>query len=135
MSISSLLHFLFTSLFGKGSLKIFILSFLEYYSLELHNFHQVFLRTVKYNKALFSHSTKSDFSLLFIILCRIGGLGTRKIALKELKQCRIVCFQTIPVSYDYVLIETNISSKTFHYTFDYKSKISGVNESGFLCAR
>ena len=38
---------------------------------------------------------------LFIFLCRFGGLGTRKFALKELKQCRIVCFQTILVSCDY----------------------------------
>ena len=74
--------------------------FLKYYSLELHNFHQAFLRTIKYNnKAPFSHGIKSDSSLfVYIFLWRFGGVGTRKFALKESKQYRIVCSQTIPYS-------------------------------------
>ena len=35
-------------------------------------------------------------------LWTFGGAGTRKFALKVLKQCRIASFQTIPVCIDYV---------------------------------
>ena len=38
-----------------------------------------------------------------LFLCGFGGLGTCKFSLKKLKQCRIVCLQTIPISYDYGL--------------------------------
>ena len=70
----------------KGYSKYLFCLFLKYYSLELHNFYQAFLRTIKYNsKAPLSHSIKSDFPLFVYIFMQVRRSGYYEIRVEKVK--------------------------------------------------